>query len=130
MLGSLEADGSTPEGVDQCHGHAGETEYDESCHYHASADFPNLPPCLAGVVAQDNFSTTACAGIGSPGAAGPGWDGGMPPELEEAAHTLGVTAEALLNALDRPGQRPDFAAAAAKLGVTEDALRSVLPARR
>ena len=127
MFGSREADGSKPEDLDQCHGHAGETALGETYHYHASTDFPNLPPCLSGVVAEDNFSTTASAGIGAPGIRGQGPGGSMPPGFEQAARTLGVTAEQLMDALGRAAQRPDFAAAAAKLGVTEDALRAALP---
>lgn len=127
MFGSREEDGSEPEDLDQCHGHVGETALGETYHYHASAEFPNLPPCLAGVVAQDNFSTTAATGIGSQGGAGQGPGQGMPPGFEQAAHTLGVTAEQLANALGGPGQQTDFAAAAASLGVTEEALRSALP---
>ena len=99
----------------------------ETCHYHASTNFPNVPPCLSGVVAEHNFSTTASAGIGAPGIRGQGPGGSMPPGFEQAARTLGVTAEQLMDALGRAAQRPDFAAAAAKLGVTEDALRAALP---
>lgn len=76
IIGSLEADGSAPKGLDQCNGHVGPTALGETYHYHAAETFPNLPPCLVGVVAQDNFSTTAATGIGAPG--GPG-QGGMPP---------------------------------------------------
>ena len=34
-------------------------------HYHSTLDFPNLPNCLVGVVASNNFVTTADSGIGS-----------------------------------------------------------------
>jgi hypothetical protein len=51
----------------------------------------------------------------------------MPPGFEQAAHTLGVTAEQLMDALGGAAQRPDFAAAAAKPGVSEDTLRAALP---
>jgi len=79
MFGSLEENGATPEALDQCHGHVGETAFGETYHYHASAMFPNLPPCLSGVVARDNFSTTSATGIGAVGKAGPEPGGGMPP---------------------------------------------------
>jgi YHYH protein len=68
MYGSTEADGSAPAGLDACNGHVGPTaahpkgEY----HYHSTAEFPNLPRCLTGVQAKDNFKTTAKTGIGSP----------------------------------------------------------------
>lgn len=137
LYGSLEPDGSAPVGLDECNGHvAAVADHTEAYHYHASEDFPNLPPCLVGVQAQENFSTTATAGVGATRA---GEDGrnepprpeggarGMPPGFEEAAATLGVDSQALLEALGGPGQLPDFAAMAATLGVSEDALRAALP---
>lgn len=140
MMGSLESDGSTPSALDACNGHMGTTTAGETYHYHASDEFPNLPMCLSGVVAQNNFSTTAANGIGAAGV-GPGRGGqdggggrggnrGLPPGMEEAAEKLGVEPAALLEALGRPGQQPDFKAAASKLGVSEEALRSALPQRR
>lgn len=62
MFGTVEADGSTPEDLDSCRGHA---HADGVYHYHATADFPNLPKCLIGVQADNNFKTTAKTGIGS-----------------------------------------------------------------
>ncbi|MEM5542329.1 YHYH protein [Sulfitobacter sp. AS92] len=134
LFGSLEADGLQPVGLDQCNGHIGE---DGAYHYHASADFPNLPPCLVGMQAQDNFTTTATAGVGAqragedgrneaprPEGGGPG---GMSPGFEEAAAELGVEPQALMEALGGPGQQPDLAAAAATLGVSEASLRAALP---
>lgn len=54
--------------------------------------------------------------------------GGMggPPDFSEAAEALGVTEEALLEALGGPP--PDFEAAAEALGVTEEELMEVMPA--
>ena len=134
LNGSLEADGAEPVGLDQCNGHIGE---DGTYHYHASVDFPNLPPCLVGVQAQDNFTTTATAGVGAQRAGEDGRNeaprpeggapGGMPPGFEEAAAELGVEAQALMEAIGGPGQQPDLAAAAATLGVSEEALRAALP---
>ncbi|UWR31758.1 hypothetical protein K3758_16740 (plasmid) [Sulfitobacter sp. W002] len=64
------------------HGH-GAAEY----HYHAGSTFPNLPACLAGVVAQDNFATNAANGIGSANAGGgPGGPGGG-PDFDAIAET-------------------------------------------
>lgn len=61
---------------------------------------------------------------GAPG--GPGQ--GTPQGLEEAAQQLGVTTEALMNAMQAAGGRSaDLGAVAARLGVPEDALRAVLP---
>ena len=51
----------------------------------------------------------------------------MPPGFEEAAATLGVEPQALMEALGGPGQQPDLAAVAEALGVTEVALRGALP---
>lgn len=137
LYGSLEPDGSAPVGLDECNGHvAAVADGTEVYHYHASEDFPNLPPCLVGVQAQANFSTTATAGVGATRAGADGRNepprpeggaGRMPPGFEDAAAELGVDPQALLQALGGPGQQPDFAAAAATLGITEDALRAALP---
>jgi hypothetical protein len=103
----------------------GETALGLTYHYHATEEFPNLPPCLVGVQAQDNFSTTAKAGVGAPRAGG---DGQMPPEFEEAAQKLGVTLEELQQAFgDVRGGAPDLTAAAKALGIEEAELRAVLP---
>ena len=115
MLGSQEPDGSTPEGLDECRGHVGVTHsgQDAVYHYHTGTEFPNLPGCISGVVAQNNFITTAQIGVGanpppgtvitrtnpprpdrgSPGGGNPG--GGMPPGFAEAAQTLDVAPELL-----------------------------------
>lgn len=68
MFGSAEIDGSVPTGLDTCNGHVGPTAAhpEGEYHYHSTAAFPNLPHCLAGVQARDNFKTTAKIGIGSP----------------------------------------------------------------
>jgi hypothetical protein len=138
MFGSTEADGATPTGLDACNGHVGATALGETYHYHASEDFPNLPPCLVGVQAADNFSTTASAGIGAtraglddrnePPRPMDGGPGQMPPGFEEAAAALGLSADTLMQALQSSGPgRPDLAVAAKALGIPEDALRAALP---
>lgn len=131
IYGSTDADGSVPGDLDACNGHLGVTTNDPDAvyHYHASATFPNLPACLVGVQAEGNFSTTASAGIGAAnGGGGPG-QGGTPPGLDEAAATLGVTPDALMQALAKAGgPPPDFAAAAAALGISADDLEAALPA--
>ncbi|WP_417481930.1 YHYH protein [Maricaulis sp.] len=147
MFGSTEADGYPAIDLDDCNGHVGMTVLGETYHYHASEDFPNLPACLVGVQAQNNFSTTATAGIGAtragqdgrnepprpmnggPMNGGPrGGPGGPPPGFEQAAESLGITPQALMEALGDPrGGRPDLAAAAVRLGITEGELRAALP---
>ncbi|MZR31951.1 YHYH protein [Sneathiella litorea] len=141
IYGSTDPDGSTPTDLDACRGHVGVTEegHEAAYHYHATDEFPNLPKCLVGLVAQDNFKTTAQAGIGAepdpdteitrnePPRPGNGM-GQLPPGFEEAAHKLDVSVEELMKALDGSrGQRPDLKAAAARLGVSEERLRAVLP---
>lgn len=123
IFGSLEADGSTPTDLDACGGHIGGTS--DHYHYHAPDSFPNLPTCLSGLTAKDNFTTTAAGGIGAAHAGG-GEHGG--PNLDDAAAALGVDPNQLMEALGRPGQRPDFAEAARKLGVSVEDLRNALPA--
>ena len=131
IFGSREADGASPQGLDACNGHAGVTATEGGAyHYHATETFPNLPPCLVGVQAVDNFSTTATAGIGSArgGQGGGGAAGGMPPGFDEAAGQLGVSAEALMQAMEAAGgPHADLAEVAKALGVSEQGLRSALP---
>jgi hypothetical protein len=138
LFGSTEADGAIVTGLDACNGHVGMTSAGETYHYHATDEFPNLPACLVGLQATNNFSTTASAGVGAtrageggrnePPRPGSGAPGQMPPGFEEAAEVLGVTAEELMLALgDLQSGPPDLAAAAKTLGITEDALRTALP---
>ncbi|WP_413693158.1 YHYH protein [Psychromonas sp. KJ10-2] len=132
IYGSLEQDGKMPAGLDICNGHFGPTkEHPEGIyHYHASTTFPNLPTCLHGVMAKQNFSTTAKQGIGS--ANGPGQGGGpghgTPPGFDKAAKTLGVTEKELMKVImDNGGRKLDISAAAKDLGVTETQLKNALP---
>lgn len=138
LFGSAEFDGTSPTDLDTCNGHVSMTTVGEVYHYHATTDFPNLPPCLVGLQATDNFSTTATAGVGATRAGEDGrnepprpMDGGpgqMPPGFDNAATTLGVTTDALMQALRASGPgRPDLAVAAKTLGLSEDALRNALP---
>jgi hypothetical protein len=140
MYGSTDVDGTVPTDLDACNGHIGMTENDDHAvyHYHATTDFPNLPGCLVGVQAQNNFTTTAQAGVGAnppegtvitrgepPRGNGPG---GAPEGFDEAAQTLGLSVEELMQVLDAAGgPQLDFAQAATALGVTEETLRAVLP---
>lgn len=127
MFGTTEIDGTVPTDLDACNGHIG---LDGTYHYHATAEFPNLPPCLSGVMAQDNFSTTASNGIGAGGSPDGGGQG-LPAGFDAAADALGVTATDLLMALQAAGapQNLDMVKAATSLGVTVDALTAALPAQ-
>ncbi len=82
MYGSTDNNGQIPTDLDNCNGHLGTTsEYpDGQYHYHATEGFPNLPKCLKGSVASNNFSTTAMAGVGGTGGGNnpPGGGGGAP----------------------------------------------------
>lgn len=139
LYGSQEADGTDPSGLDSCNGHIGKTASgDEVYHYHASEDFPNLPLCLVGVQAVDNFITTATAGVGAaragqdgrnePPRPGTGGPDALPPGFDQAARTLGINADVLFAAMEAAGgPNADLRKVAETLGVTEDALRSVLP---
>ncbi|ATI42469.1 hypothetical protein CBW24_10940 [Pacificitalea manganoxidans] len=141
IYGSAEADGAAPTDLDACNGHVGPVAGGEEVyHYHASKKFPTLPACLVGVQAQNNFSTTATAGVGAtragedgrnePPRPGDGAPGAMPPGFEQAAETLGVSAEALLEAMEAAGgPSADLAEVAAALGLDEEALRAAMPAR-
>lgn len=137
MFGSLEADGSVPVGLDTCGGHVGMTALGETYHYHASDDFPNLPACLVGVQVQNNFTTTATAGVGAQRADEDGRNeaprpeggtGGMPPGFDTAADTLGITPEALLEAMTAAGWRDaDLTEVAESLGIEESTLHDAMP---
>lgn len=150
IYGSTEENGKVPTDLDACNGHVGyvPNKLEKVYHYHASTDFPNLPKCLIGVKARNNFSTTAKAGVGAEGVRpkqefeqgrpdrgqgrnDQGMNGrgmGMPPGFEEAAATLGVTADALFTALnDAGGPNADLAEVAATLGISEAELKAALP---
>jgi hypothetical protein len=124
IMGSLEHDGSVPRDLDECGGHVDGDTY----HYHASEEFPNLPTCLVGLQAEDNYSTNAAGGIGAEGQ-GPGGQGGR-PDFAAMAEALGVDEQLLARTLEEAGgPQADLAAVAAVLGVDEDALRAALPQR-
>ncbi|MFT2091576.1 YHYH protein [Paraglaciecola sp. 2405UD69-4] len=135
IYGSKEIDGKKPSDLDECNGHIGTTPDSPkpSYHYHASTTFPNLPTCLTGVVAKNNFTTNAAQGIGAHGGAGPGQGapghkGGTPPGFEEAAKKLGITANQLFKVVEKNGGRKlDISAAAKELGISEAALKAALP---
>lgn len=138
MYGSVDSDGIVPTNLDACNGHTGPTadNPDGAYHYHASRTFPNLPACLSGLVAKDNFSTNAKQGIGAQGGPGAGSHGqgaqggpvNAPPGFDAAVKKLGVSQDDLVRAVMKNGDRQvDTAAAAKDLGVTEVALKAALP---
>ncbi|MBU2991848.1 YHYH protein [Octadecabacter sp. 1_MG-2023] len=125
IMGSLEHDGSVPRDLDECGGHMDGDTY----HYHSTGEFPNLPTCLVGLQAEDNFNTTAAAGIGAAGGPGGGQGGGR-PDFEAIASDLGIDAQLLMQTMqDAGGPNADLAAVAANLGVDEADLRAALPQR-
>jgi hypothetical protein len=135
MYGHLDNNGKVPTDLDKCNGHISSTleNPDGGYHYHASNKFPNLPSCLRGVVAQDNFSTNAKQGIGAEGGPrgrGPGHagnSGAPPPEFSIAAKSLGVSVDDLVSAImNNGGRQLNTTAAALELGVTEIALKTAL----
>ncbi len=135
MYGTTEVNGKVPTDLDACNGHMGPTAKNPEgeYHYHATSEFPNLPKCLMGVQAEDNFSTTASSGLGSAngggGAGGPGGPGGG-PNFADAAKKLGVSEDALTQAMkDAGGPRANLAEVAKTLNVSEEALKEALPAR-
>lgn len=128
IMGSLEADGSVPRNLDECGGHMDGGTY----HYHSDGEFPNLPECLVGLQAVDNFSTNAAGGIGAQGQGGPGGpdggQGGGRPDFEAIATQLGISAQTLAQTMQEAGgPQADLAAVAEKLGVDEADLRAALP---
>lgn len=127
IYGSAEPDGSLAEDLDECNGHFGPTldNVDGEYHYHATLDFPNLPTCLMGVVAMNNFTTTATSGIGAgnQNGGGPGGQGQNRPDFMAAAEQLGITEQDLQDAL---GQPPNFEAAAEELGISIEDLQDAL----
>ena len=129
IYGSVEQNGVIPTDLDSCNGHVGATvdNPEGAYHYHASTTFPNLPSCLSGVVAKNNFSTTAAQGIGSSNNGKKG-HGGSGPDFTKAAEELGVSLHKFQHAImDNGGRDLDLSAAAKDLDVTEAELKAVLP---
>lgn len=139
MYGSADSDGSIPTDLDECNGHVSVTEHDAEgeYHYHATSQFPNLPACLSGVLVNDNFSTTAAAGIGSATGRGGHGDKGAPggrgmPDFSATATALGISEGQLMaamNAAGGPGPHTDMATLATSLGVSQAVLQKALPQR-
>jgi hypothetical protein len=113
--------------LDECHGHTHQIEWDGKTtvtyHYHATWDFPYTIGCMRGTFRQADMMTIS----GGPDAGLQGPGGGQ-PDLAAAAEKLGISEQALRDALGPPP--PDLAAAAKKLGISEQALREALQASR
>lgn len=97
--------------LDECSGHVGSTpEFpDGTYHYHLTADeAPYMIDCYHGEIEQAAMM------------------GGM-PDFSAAAQALGISEEALIEAVGIGGP-PDFDAAAEMLGISRDDLMAVMPA--
>ena len=91
---------------------------------------------FSGQISQNDFAPSggssvqggppegSTSGTQGPGGQQDGGPGGQGPDLAAAAAQLGITEQALRNALGTPP--PNFAAAAAALGITEQALVDAL----
>ena len=120
-------------GLDECQGHTTEAH---GYHYHAaSADKNAILSCFKGVIVEATAGSPGGGGPGGgpgdggpgdggPGGGGPGSAPGGPPDFAAAAAQLGISEQALMDALGTPP--PDFEAAAATLGITVEALQDAL----
>ena len=129
--------------LDACHGHTHEIEWDGQkvvmYHYHATWDFPYTIGCMNGTYSFANVRLIS----GSPGNRPAGANGQPPthaaqppqppsgngppqggPDLAAAAKKLGISEQALRDALGPPP--PNLAVTAQKLGISEQALRDAL----
>lgn len=137
IFGSLEMSGDIPTDLDACNGHTGPMpDGSTGYHYHTTTSFPNLPNCLMGETAQNNFRTTAQVGIGAQRVDGEATTRGEPPRghrrgrpnLDQAAAQLGVATVDLKHALRRIDDHPPSVSdLAQQLGVSEQAVREALP---
>ncbi len=101
--------------LDECNGMV---QADGSYAYYATSTFPYLMGCIKGVVPE---GTIRADNQGGPG--GGGGDG-QRPDFAAAAATLGITEDALRDALGGPP--PDFDAAAATLGIPAETLQAAM----
>lgn len=126
--------------LDECHGHTHAIPWDGKTvtmyHYHATPDFPYTVGCMRGAYTMRTMIMISGGLSRTPdrrGPPGPGGRGG-PPDFVAAAAKLGLSPEALVDALGPPP--PDFPAAAKRLGIPAEALMDALgvppgaPARR
>ena len=117
----------TNEDLDECHGHSHVIDWDgqkvDMYHYHATYEFPYTLGCFKGTPTRFRIGGGG-EGQGNPPIGGQGAGQGNPPDLAAAAVRLGITQQALMEALGAPP--PDFAAAAARLGISEEVLRHTL----
>ncbi|MFT5196783.1 MAG: hypothetical protein ACI9EW_002171 [Cellvibrionaceae bacterium] len=103
--------------LDECNGITVDGQY----LYLITNDYPYIPRCLMG-----EFTELPPGGGGGPAPQGGEQDGrqGGGPDFAAAAATLGVSENALRDALGPPP--PDFEAAAAALGVSVEALQDAM----
>ncbi len=131
--------------LDECNGMV---QPDGSYAYYATATFPYMLGCIKGTPLQITFQSGDAAGQGGPpagngqqgqppqqeggngggqpprGGGGGGGPQGGQPDFAAAAATLGITEQALRDALGGPP--PNFEAAAATLGISVEVLQAAL----
>ena len=116
--------------LNECHGHSHEVtlegERTESFHYHLTNEYPYTLGCFMG----DDVVRARMGPLGQQGQAvepplrrGSGGEGG-PGGLADAAERLGISEQALRDALGPPP--PDIAGAAQRLGISEEVLREAM----
>jgi YHYH protein len=108
--------------LDECSGHTGPTpEFPQGIyHYHLTSDkAPYSIDCYHGDVSNVTFER------GGPPANGENGPAGGPPDFAAVAEKLGISMQALMEALGPPP--PDFEAAAQKLGISVEKLREAMP---
>ena len=107
--------------LDECNGITVDGQYI----YLLTNDFPYIPRCMMGEVeggGPGGGGGQGGAGGGQGIGGGPG--AGGPPDFAAAATQLGISQQALMDALGGPP--PNFEAAAATLGITLEALQNAL----
>ena len=125
LASRLGPDGKVPDDLDPCQGHVTKGL---GYHYHAGAIGSNQT--IACFKAETGCAIAGNGGVcdASQQRGGPPDGGGQPPDFSAAAATLGVSHEALQQALhEAGGPEADLAEVAKRLGVGEDDLRRALP---
>jgi YHYH protein len=109
----------TNENLDECSGHMGPTpDFPKGIyHYHLTSDkAPYSIDCYHGDVSNVKFESRGSQ---------PGGPPGSPPDFAAIAEKLGISEQALMEALGPPP--PNFEAAAKKLGISVDTWREAMP---
>lgn len=114
--------------LDECHGTTSEVEWDGQkvvmYHYVATYEYPYTLGCYRGTPISLSGQGVQGQPNGQQGQPGQGGQPGQRPDLAAAAAKLGITEQALRDALGAPP--PDLQAAATKLGITVQALVDAL----